>query len=51
MLEQLRRRYALSAGIKGLNERRVFWKHAFRNALLPLLTGFPAAFIGAAVLP
>ncbi|MCZ7010093.1 ABC transporter permease subunit, partial [Salmonella enterica] len=23
------------------------WKHIFRNALIPLVTGFPAAFIGA----
>jgi microcin C transport system permease protein len=25
----------------------VLWKHVFRNALIPLVTGFPAAFIGA----
>jgi microcin C transport system permease protein len=23
------------------------WKHVFRNAMIPLVTGFPAAFIGA----
>jgi len=32
---------------KGLSERRVLWKHVFRNALLPLIVGFPGAFIGA----
>jgi hypothetical protein len=32
---------------KGLTEKQVLWKHVFRNALLPLVTGFPAAFIGA----
>jgi peptide/nickel transport system permease protein/microcin C transport system permease protein len=37
----------LTARAKGLGERSVFWKHAFRNALLPLITGFPAAFITA----
>ncbi len=25
----------------------MLWKHIFRNALIPLVTGFPAAFIGA----
>jgi microcin C transport system permease protein len=25
----------------------VLWKHIFRNALVPLVTGFPAAFVGA----
>ncbi|MCY1278693.1 Inner membrane ABC transporter permease protein YejB [compost metagenome] len=25
----------------------MLWKHVFRNALIPLVTGFPAAFIGA----
>jgi hypothetical protein len=25
----------------------VLWKHVFRNALIPIITGFPAAFIGA----
>jgi microcin C transport system permease protein len=37
----------LTARAKGLSERRVLWKHVFRNALLPLIVGFPAAFIGA----
>ena len=32
---------------KGLDERNVLWRHVFRNALIPLVTGFPAAFIGA----
>ena len=30
-----------------LDERQVLWKHVFRNALIPIITGFPAAFIGA----
>ena len=29
------------------SERRVLYKHVFRNALIPLVTGFPAAFVGA----
>ena len=46
-LEEIRKQYVLTARSKGLSERRVLWKHIFRNALLPLVTGFPAAFIGA----
>jgi microcin C transport system permease protein len=46
-LEEIRKQYVLTARAKGLPERRVLWKHIFRNALLPILTGFPAAFIGA----
>ena len=46
-LEEIRKQYVLTARAKGLNERQVLWKHIFRNALLPLVTGFPAAFIGA----
>jgi microcin C transport system permease protein len=25
----------------------VLWRHVFRNALIPIVTGFPAAFVGA----
>jgi microcin C transport system permease protein len=46
-LEEIRKQYVLTARAKGLSERRVLWKHIFRNALIPIVTGFPAAFIGA----
>lgn len=46
-LEEIRKQYVLTARAKGLAENRVLWKHVFRNALLPIVTGFPAAFIGA----
>ncbi|MEF9388383.1 microcin C ABC transporter permease YejB [Ralstonia solanacearum species complex bacterium KE056] len=46
-LEEIRKQYVLTARSKGLSERRVLWKHIFRNAMIPLVTGFPAAFIGA----
>lgn len=46
-LEEIKKQYVLTARAKGLNERRVLWKHVFRNAMLPLVVGFPAAFIGA----
>jgi len=46
-LEEIRKQYVLTARAKGLSERTVLWKHVMRNALIPLVTGFPAAFIGA----
>ena len=46
-LEEIRKQYVLTARAKGLDERRVLWRHVFRNALIPIITGFPAAFIGA----
>jgi peptide/nickel transport system permease protein len=38
MLETLREDYVTTARAKGLHPRVVLWKHAFRNALLPILT-------------
>ncbi|BDT67741.1 inner membrane ABC transporter permease protein YejB [Comamonadaceae bacterium OS-1] len=46
-LEEIRKQYVLTARAKGLSERQVLWKHVLRNALIPIVTGFPAAFIGA----
>ena len=46
-LEEIRKQYVVTARAKGLSERQVLFKHVFRNALLPIVTGFPAAFIGA----
>jgi len=38
MLEALRSRYVLMARAKGLSERRVLWRHAAPNAMLPTIT-------------
>ena len=46
-VEEIRKQYVLVARAKGLSERRVLYKHVFRNALIPIVTGFPAAFVGA----
>jgi len=46
-LEEIRKQYVLTARAKGLGENTVLYKHVFRNAMIPLITGFPAAFIGA----
>lgn len=46
-LEEIRKQYVVTARAKGLSSDKVMWKHVFRNALIPIVTGFPAAFIGA----
>ncbi len=46
-LEEIRKQYVLTARAKGLSENRVLYRHVFRNAMIPLITGFPAAFVGA----
>ncbi len=38
MLEVIRQDYILTARAKGLSERAVIYKHALRNALLPVIT-------------
>ncbi len=46
-VEEIRKQYVLVARAKGLAQNRVLYKHIFRNALIPLVTGFPAAFVAA----
>jgi peptide/nickel transport system permease protein len=38
MLESVRQDYVRTARAKGLPERTVIWKHALKNALLPVVT-------------
>ena len=45
-LEEINKQYVLTARAKGLGERRVLYGHIFRNAMLLVVAGFPAAFIG-----
>ncbi|HND87656.1 MAG TPA: ABC transporter permease [Saprospiraceae bacterium] len=44
MLDTLHQHYLRTARAKGLDENRVYWRHAFRNALFPVITVFGAAF-------
>jgi microcin C transport system permease protein len=37
-VEEIRKQYVLVARAKGLSQRRVLYKHVFRNALIPLVT-------------
>jgi microcin C transport system permease protein len=46
-LEQINQQYVMTARAKGLTEVRVLYGHIFRNAMLIVIGGFPAAFIGA----
>ena len=45
-LEEINKQYVTTARAKGLSERRVLYGHVFRNAMLLVVAGFPAAFIG-----
>lgn len=45
-LEELNKQFVLTARAKGLSERRVLYGHVFRNAMLIVIAGFPAAFVG-----
>jgi len=45
-LEEIHKQYVITARAKGLPERRVLYGHVFRNAMLIVIAGFPAAFIG-----
>ena len=53
MLEVLHDDYIRTARAKGLRERRITWGHAFRNALIPLVTlitmNIPLIFSGALI--
>ncbi len=45
-LDQINMQYVTTARAKGLSERRVLYGHVFRNGMLIVIAGFPAAFIG-----
>lgn len=45
-LEEISKQYVLTARAKGCKERKVLYGHVFRNAMLIIIAGFPAAFIG-----
>jgi peptide/nickel transport system permease protein len=38
MLNELAQEYVIAARVKGLSEMRVIWRHALRNAAVPLIT-------------
>jgi len=45
-LDEINKQYVLTAKAKGLSENQVLYGHVFRNAMLIIVAGFPAAFVG-----
>ncbi len=45
-LDEIKKHYVMTARAKGLSERSVLYGHVFRNAMLIVIAGFPAVFIG-----
>ena len=45
-LDEIGKQYVVTARAKGLTDNRVLYGHVFRNAMLLIIAGFPAAFIG-----
>ena len=45
-LDEIKKHYVMTARAKGLSETKVLYGHVFRNAMLIVIAGFPAVFIG-----
>jgi len=45
-LDEIQKQYVMTARAKGLAENRVLYGHVFRNAMLIVIAGFPAVFVG-----
>lgn len=44
-LDEISKQYVLTARAKGVRESRILYRHVFRNAMLIIIAGFPAAFV------
>ena len=44
-LDEIKKQYVITARAKGVSENRVLYGHVFRNAMLIVVAGFPAAFV------
>jgi microcin C transport system permease protein len=44
-MDEITKQYVLTARAKGLGEKNILSGHVFRNAMLLIIAGFPAAFI------
>ena len=44
-LDEIKKQYVITAKAKGLPENKVLYGHVFRNAMLIVISGFPAVFI------
>lgn len=45
-IEEISKQYVMTARAKGLSERKVLYGHVFRNAMLIVIAGLPAAILG-----
>ncbi|WP_421708252.1 microcin C ABC transporter permease YejB [Algihabitans sp.] len=45
-LDQINQQYVITARAKGLEDKQVLYRHVFRNAMLIVISGFPAALVG-----
>ncbi|EBA08051.1 microcin C ABC transporter permease YejB [Sagittula stellata] len=45
-LDEIKKQYVMTARAKGVSERKVLYGHVFRNAMLIVIAGLPAVFIG-----
>jgi peptide/nickel transport system permease protein len=46
MLNELNQEYIIAARAKGLSETRIIWRHALRNAMVPLVTVIALSYAG-----
>ena len=46
MLAELAQEYVVAARAKGLSESRIIWRHALRNAMVPLVTVIALSYAG-----
>jgi len=46
MLNELGQEYVVAARAKGLSETRIIWRHALRNAMVPLVTVIALSYAG-----
>ena len=46
MLNELEQEYVVAARAKGLSESRIIWRHALRNAMVPLVTVITLSYAG-----
>lgn len=44
-MDEIHKQYVITAKAKGLNDKRVLYGHVFRNAMLIVIAGMPAAFV------
>jgi oligopeptide transport system permease protein len=46
VVDQMNSDYVKFAKAKGLNQKEIFWKHIFKNAVIPIVHGIPESLAG-----